>query len=63
MKGVITLNTIKPKSQEVIECQSQVFYKIRQWCLDKVNGKNPEPFHMFITGGAGTDKSHLIKCI
>ena len=38
--------------------QSQVFYNIRQWCLDKVNGKNPAPFHMFITGGAGTDKSH-----
>ncbi len=36
--------------------QSQVFYTIRQWCLDKVNGKNPEPFHMFITGGAGTGK-------
>lgn len=33
------------------------FYQIRQWCLDKVMGKSPNPFHVFITGGAGTGKS------
>ncbi|XP_038139885.1 uncharacterized protein LOC119782800 [Cyprinodon tularosa] len=45
------------------ERQFSIFYEIRQWCLDKVNGKNPKSMHMFITGGAGTGKSHLIKAI
>lgn len=43
--------------------QKRVFYKIREWCFDKVNGKNPESFRIFINGRAGTGKSHLIKCL
>ena len=43
--------------------QKRVFYKIREWCFDKVNGKNTEPFRIFINGEAGTGKSHLIKCL
>jgi hypothetical protein len=43
--------------------QNHIFYFVRDWCLNFVHNKEPDPFFLHITGGAGTGKSHLIKCI
>ena len=49
--------------------QRQVFDVIHKWARDYVKNlsskhvKYIKPFHIFLTGGAGVDKSHLIKTI
>ncbi|XP_063048465.1 uncharacterized protein LOC134442065 [Engraulis encrasicolus] len=45
------------------EEQSAVFYAVRHWCLQKISGQKPEPLRLFIGGGGGCGKSHLIKAI
>jgi DNA replication protein DnaC/predicted peroxiredoxin len=54
---------IQPMLKHMNEKQKKIFYSIRQWALDKVNGNNPDPIFLHISGGGGVGKSHLIKCI
>ncbi|XP_025760137.1 ATP-dependent DNA helicase PIF1 isoform X3 [Oreochromis niloticus] len=49
--------------QNLNKKQACIFYAVRDWCIKRVCSLNPEQFFFYINGGAGTGKSHLIKCI
>ena len=44
------------------EEQQQIFYYVREWCVKSLHNPDAESLHLLITGGAGTGKSHLLKC-
>ena len=43
--------------------QRQLYNHVGKWCDAKVRDSTLQPFRIFLTGGVGTGKSHVRKCI
>lgn len=62
-QNMTSRDEILPVLQHLNETQMDMFYMVRNWCVANISGEKCEPLHLFVTGRAGTGKSHLINAV
>jgi predicted ATPase len=53
----MTAKKVQTLIRKLNDKQQEIFYHIRNWCLQVVFRQHAEPFKIFLTGGAGTGKT------
>lgn len=54
---------MRPLLESMNEKQQRILYYVRKWCLRRLHDSNVESIRLFMAGGAGMGKSHVLKCI
>ena len=66
---LISDEALGEKIRSLNKLQREVFDFVNKWARDQIKSKNckalekPQPIHLFVTGSAGTGKSHLLATI
>ncbi|CAF4271090.1 unnamed protein product [Rotaria sp. Silwood2] len=60
MQTYFTTDETRPLLESMNKEQQEIFYHIREWCINRLHNPDTEPLRLFTTGGAGTEPDENI---